>query len=153
MRLFCPNCGSENDGEPGARVFCKACSAAFDAPRPEPMQAPPRPVQPPVQPVAPTGWVADTRPPAPFIAPVPVPAYSAGPVTTSPLAIISLVTGLLCCGPFPIAALITGFLAIKQIDSSQGAVQGKGLAIAGLVLGFLGMGLNFLWLIGTLAGH
>jgi Domain of unknown function (DUF4190) len=71
-------------------------------------------------------------------------------VPVNPLAIVSLVFGIVCCVPFfsPITALITGWLAIKQIDASSGLQRGRELAIAGLVLGVVGMGFWGLWLLG-----
>ncbi|CAN5624953.1 hypothetical protein BH23PLA1_BH23PLA1_15030 [soil metagenome] len=63
-----------------------------------------------------------------------------GPPRTSGKAIASLVTGLLsfvCCLS-GIPAIILGFLSLSEIDKSQGRVQGKGMAIAGLVTGFIG---------------
>lgn len=60
------------------------------------------------------------------------------------MAIISLVTGILsiiCCGSFifGIAALILGFLGRKEINESDGAKKGAGLAMAGLILGAVGV--------------
>lgn len=62
------------------------------------------------------------------------------PQRTSPLAIVSLVLGILgvpCCTffVFGIGATVTGFLARRQIDASQGRLKGSGMATAGLVLG------------------
>ena len=62
------------------------------------------------------------------------------PQKTSPLAIVSMVLGIVgipCCGffVFGIAAVVTGILARKQIKESQGAFQGAGMAMAGVVLG------------------
>lgn len=64
------------------------------------------------------------------------------PQRTSPLAIVSLVTGIIglpCCSffVFGIAAVVTGFLARRQIAASQGQVKGGGMATAGLVLGII----------------
>ena len=58
-----------------------------------------------------------------------------GPVAarTNTLSIVSLVTGFFCS----IAAVITGHLALGQIRRTGEA--GKGLAITGLVLGYLGL--------------
>ena len=66
--------------------------------------------------------------------------YGQAPAQTSPLAIVSLVLGIvgfLCCGlfVFSIGALVTGFLARKQIGESQGRLKGAGMATAGLILG------------------
>jgi hypothetical protein len=64
------------------------------------------------------------------------------PQKTSPLAIVSLVLGIIglpCCYifVFGIAAVVTGVLARKQIDESQGALKGAGMAMGGLVLGIV----------------
>ena len=66
------------------------------------------------------------------------------PQQTSPLAITSLVlgiVGLLCCTIFILSAgaVVTGFLARKQIAESQGRIKGGGMATAGLVLGGVGI--------------
>jgi len=67
---------------------------------------------------------------------------SAGPQKRSPLAIVALVTGIIavlpCCWSFPvfaIVALVTGFIGKKQIDESQGQIPGRGMALAGIILG------------------
>lgn len=62
------------------------------------------------------------------------------PQKTSPLAIVSLVLGIVgvpCCTffVFGISALVTGIFARKQINESQGALKGGGMATAGIVLG------------------
>jgi len=66
------------------------------------------------------------------------PAYQ-GPVVTSGLAITSLVTGLLgFIFFFPaIAAVICGHIACSKIKHSAGRITGRGMAITGLVLGYL----------------
>ncbi len=69
------------------------------------------------------------------------PAAGTGSVNQT-LAIVSLILGIvsLCCyigwltGP---AALITGFLSIKNINRDPNAYGGKGLAIAGMIIGGL----------------
>jgi hypothetical protein len=65
-----------------------------------------------------------------------------GPQKRSPLAIVALVTGIIavlpCCWSLPVfavAALVTGFLGKKQIDESQGQIPGRGMAVAGIILG------------------
>ncbi len=64
-------------------------------------------------------------------------APAAGPQQTSGLAIGSLICGLL---PFflltPIAAVVLGHLSLSQIKQSAGRLKGKGMAIAGLILGY-----------------
>jgi type II secretory pathway pseudopilin PulG len=64
---------------------------------------------------------------------------------TSGLAIASLVCGILCV---PILSIVLGYLALSQIKRAAGAVVGKGMAIAGLVLGYIPIVIS---LIGILA--
>jgi len=66
------------------------------------------------------------------------PAYQ-GPVVTSGLAITSLVTGVFGLVFFlpAIAAVICGHIACSKIKHSAGRIAGRGMAITGLVLGYL----------------
>lgn len=62
------------------------------------------------------------------------------PRSTSGLAIGSLVCGIFwVCGAGAIAALILGHLALRQIRREPLRIKGKGMAIAGIVLGWLGV--------------
>ena len=73
--------------------------------------------------------------PSPGSAPqyAPGPGYPpAGP--TSGMAIASLVVSLLGIG---IVGVILGHLALNEIKKSNGYMQGRGLAIAGLIIGYL----------------
>lgn len=169
MRVYCPNCGSENEGAPGEKVTCTACTAIFDVP-PEPESPPPPAV----------GSITTPRPPVP-ITPSPLGGFTgsspadrlasggwiAGSVSSggisrpsarpgpknNTLAIVSLTTGIIWCLPFgSFIAVGTGIAALKQIDASQGQERGKNLAIAGIVLGGLGVGLTVLGIIGALLG-
>jgi hypothetical protein len=57
---------------------------------------------------------------------------------TNPLAIASLLTGFFSLAPpFAIMAITFGHLALSQIRKSAGRQKGRGLAIAGLVMGYL----------------
>ena len=66
---------------------------------------------------------------------------SASPVAspeTNPKAIISLVCGFLFFIPLAfLAAIIFGHIALSEIRKSAGRLKGEGLAIAGLVLGYM----------------
>lgn len=104
-----------------------------------------KPRNPPVpQTVNPGPAAGYTHSPVPGIAP----AYrAAGSVhsdllpQTSGLAMASLILGLLwLCGIGSILATIFGAVALNQISKSHGTITGKGMAIAGLVLGILGLG-------------
>ena len=70
---------------------------------------------------------------------------------------LSLVTGILsiiCCGSFifGIAAVILGFLGRKEINESNGAKKGAGMAMAGLILGAVGIAVSLLYWILVIAG-
>lgn len=103
-----------------------------------------------------TGAVADqptashATPPAPVpyqVLPAPYAGSVGGPVgwpyapRTNTLAIVSLVTGF-CCS---IAAVITGHIALGQIRRT--GEGGRGLAITGLVLGYVSLGFAALMLV------
>ncbi|CAB4595974.1 unannotated protein [freshwater metagenome] len=57
------------------------------------------------------------------------------PQRTNGLAIGGFITSLLCCGPVGLILSIVGLSQINK-DPSQG---GKGLAIAGIVIGAIGL--------------
>jgi Domain of unknown function (DUF4190) len=62
------------------------------------------------------------------------------PRSTSGLAIGSLVCGIFWVGGMgAVAALILGYLALRQIRREPLRVKGKGIAIAGIVLGWVGV--------------
>ncbi len=67
---------------------------------------------------------------------------------TAGTAIASLVTGILsflCCGPFTgIPAIICGHIAKKRINEQPDRLTGGGLALAGLILGYVNLGLSIL---------
>ena len=85
--------------------------------------------------------VADVSPPPAVVAPPPYAPYPA-PVyqSTNGLAVASLVAGFLWIGWLgSILAVIFGHIALGQINRSGGREGGSGLAIAGLVLGYMGV--------------
>ena len=61
------------------------------------------------------------------------------PRSTSGLAIGSLACAIFGVGPGSIAAVILGHIALRQIRREPLRVGGKGLATAGIVLGWLGI--------------
>ncbi|KAF1687717.1 hypothetical protein B1992_03430 [Pseudoxanthomonas broegbernensis] len=70
---------------------------------------------------------------------------------TSSLAITSLVSGILGWTLLPflgtLVAIVTGHMARKEIRNSGGRLDGDGLAIGGLILGWLA---TALWVAGVL---
>jgi hypothetical protein len=90
------------------------------APPPEPPPAPPAPGQPSTA----SGYQSGQR--------------------TNGLAIASLacsIGGFLVCGIGFILGIVFGSMARNQIDQSGGTQQGRGLAIAGIILGWVGIGI------------
>lgn len=89
--------------------------------------------------------------PTPY-SPYPVyPVYPYSPVPVAPatsgLAIASFICGLLTLFAFPylgIAAVVCGHIALGQIRSSGGFVEGRGFALAGLILGYVMLGLGII---------
>ena len=65
---------------------------------------------------------------------------------TSTLAIISLISGIVSWFLLPfiaaVAAVITGHMAKTEIKKSNGMLGGNGMATAGLVLGYVQLGLG-----------
>ena len=59
MIVFCPTCGTQNAGLPGARASCAACASTFDVPNDGARQQPPAPPKP----------AAEAPPPPSFSAP------------------------------------------------------------------------------------
>jgi hypothetical protein len=80
-----------------------------------------------------------------------VPAIPGAPKKDSGLAIASLVCGIAAWIIFPIvaaiAAVITGHLAKKEIRESGGTMGGDGMALAGLLMGYIQLGLFVLGII------
>ena len=66
------------------------------------------------------------------------PTYS-GQAQTSGKAIASLVCGIINIFPLFVIAIILGHISLSEIKKSAGRLKGEGLAIAGLVLGYLGI--------------
>ena len=85
-------------------------------------------------------------PPPPHYAP---PGYQTGTQRTNGLAIASLVLSLVfVCGVGSILAVVFGNMARKQIR--ERGEQGDGLAVAGIVIGWVGIGLVVLYIIGMI---
>ena len=67
---------------------------------------------------------------------------------TSAWSIISLIGGIANFVSFPfwgaVVALITGYIAKSEIEKSHGQIGGARLAKAGLILGWVGIGLGLL---------
>jgi hypothetical protein len=104
----------------------------------------------------PAGYEPPPPPPPPAAAYAPPPAYAPQPyyaqvvvqAKTNGLAIASLVLGI--CWVYwvgSILAVIFGHVALAQIARSNGTQNGRGMAIAGLVLGWIGVAVLLIVLI------
>jgi hypothetical protein len=118
---------------------------------PAPAAAPPNPFAPP----APYGAGAPYPPPGAYAQyPPPYPASGYQATSTNGLAIAALVLGLvgwMACGIGSILAVVFGFVARSQIRASQGRQAGDGMALAGIILGFIAIALLvLLFVIGAL---
>lgn len=85
--------------------------------------------------------------PNPYYTQPPMPAYR----RDSSLAVASLICGIASWIFVPflgaLAAVITGHLAQKEIRESHGMLSGEGMALAGLILGYVQIGLTLLAII------
>lgn len=114
-------------------------------PPPPPGSVPPPPpgsTPPPPPPAPPAGGFSP--PPSP-----PVPPVGGAPSPNNGLAIAALVLGILtfvCLGPIAgILAIVFGFLGMKKANEMGGT--GKGMSIAGIVLGIVGTVASILFLV------
>lgn len=161
---YCSNCGGTNRAL-RPPVAQDNPAAPLDVTRVGGTPAPAAPTSSPPPPPPPTS--AQTPPPPPPVSPPPPPPVSPPPPrdlrsmpapvpagggvatqTTNGYAIASLVLGIVwIAGLSSILALVFGYMAKGQIDRSGGREGGRGLAIAGIVLGWIGVGGLILWII------
>ena len=130
--MLCPRCGEAN--AVGTK-FCVRCGA------PVPAEVPPGGARPPANPSAPLAasgsllGLSQPRVLQPLPGPLPI-----GPADTSGKAIASLICGLFTwIFPAAVAAIILGHVSLSEIGRSAGRLKGRGMAIAGLVLGYAGL--------------
>ncbi|MBN1289037.1 MAG: DUF4190 domain-containing protein [Actinobacteria bacterium] len=161
---YCENCGQ---GNPDDATFCAQCGGSLEAQvaagetaagaSPVPDAPTGGPGQPPPPPGAPgeslTGAPSGFGQPAgqmPFGPPPntpPPPAYSApmARTETEPMAIASLVLSIggwmFCPFLFSILGVIFGYMARTKIRESGGRLQGDGIALAGIIIGWIGVGI------------
>ena len=142
--MFCPQCGAPNEDD---GVFCGNCGAVLN-PDETPIESgdefeeeflveePSLDAGPPPQPPPPP------RPPARPVGPTPA---------TSGLAIAALVLGVGGLTILPllgsILALIFGYMARNDIRKRPAEVTGEGLAMAGIVMGWIAVALSVLGII------
>ena len=133
-------------GEPTSQ-WSENTSPAYDAP--QQYQPYPPQYQPYQQPYQPAG-----APPSSGYPPVGAPPYpgypqqyTPGMSPTNPFAIASLIVSLV---GFGLIGVILGHVALGQIKRSNGYEQGRGLAIAGLIIGYTEIAIALLITLGFL---
>lgn len=169
---YCYRCGSILKPQSGQTQPATGQTILLDQEQPSQAEAdqitsaPPRldaaPARPPSLPLAP----APDDPVSARVYRVPAPgSYAIGPLSqatqTSNLALVSLILGMLSWMLLPvigaIGAVITGHMGRREVRESGGRLTGAGLALAGLILGYLHLALALLavlafCLLGSLIG-
>ena len=156
--MFCPECGAPNEED---SIFCGNCGAPLDpdsVPAAEGEEIPAaRPVSEPDVDAFEEAAAEEASPvekvslaPAPAEPPpAPVVDYATSP-QTSGMAIASLIMGIVGWTLLPlvgsILAIVFGYAARRDIRSRPDEVTGEGMAIAGLVLGWLMVALSVIGL-------
>ncbi|WP_168914948.1 DUF4190 domain-containing protein [Microcella flavibacter] len=129
-------------------------------PAPQPPEQPATPggtTPPPAAPSAPAANPYAQQSSAPYGQPVAAPyggqGYGAPQEKTNVLAIVSLCLGIAAYVIIPfigsIGAIITGHMALGQIKRT--GEKGRGMGLAGLILGYVGIALGLLLVIGFIA--
>jgi hypothetical protein len=126
--------------------------ATAEGPPLAPGQMPPpqpyAPPQPPPYAPQPPPYAPQPQPYAPPQQPVYVPVA----VKTNGLAIAAMVLGILWLyWVGSVLAVIFGHIALNQINAAGGTQQGRGMAIAGVVLGWIGIGILLIVIIAAAA--
>ena len=132
--MLCPQCGTALADN--AR-FCSNCGSSM----PQAPSVATTPAAPP-----------PTFQPSAYVPPVAGPSSYSGVPQTSGKAIGSLICGIINVFPLSVVAIILGHLSLSEIKKSAGRLKGQGLAIAGLVLGYLGIAfIPFILIIAAIA--
>jgi hypothetical protein len=152
--MFCPQCGAPNDED---SIYCGNCGAVLN-PDAEPLEVSEQPVDrdPGAEPETKSvEEMLDVTPEEELVSYVPPPT-SAPPAPSAPtsgMAIAALVLGISGVTVFPflgsILALIFGYMARKEIRRRPDQLRGEGLAVGGIVTGWVGVGLMVLSIIGV----
>ncbi len=131
--MICQRCGAENDDD---GQFCYNCGTRLEKPAPVSAvsYAPPPPP------------IGQAVPPQPY--PIQYTNYAPAAPSNSTAALLSLIFGIVAWTVLPLigafGAIICGHIARNEIRQSAGRVGGNGMAVAGLVLGYIQVVLTIL---------
>ena len=144
--MFCFRCGASMPDD--AQVCPQCATPVANAPAPEaPSAAPPPPPASPWLNAPPTQGQYPGQGQYPPAQPYPGPVYGQQPPTDGK-ATASLVFGILslvCFGPFAgIPAIILGHLSRGEVRRSMGRLSGAGMALAGLIMGYVSIAIALL---------
>ncbi len=132
MEFVCPKCQMKLDLSnvpPGSQFMCPGCSSAYVRPFAEATPTPPPPMA-----GAPLGGPG--MPPSPQQLGQP-PKTIGMAIASLILAIVSAVIPVLF--PLAIVAIILGFVAMSKVSKAPRLYTGRGLALAGVIVGFAGI--------------
>ncbi len=151
--MFCPNCGAPNEKD---AVFCGNCGAVLDPDAvPAEFEAEMENLDEPAEEKSGEAEIEEPEPEPEKMAvepPPPPPARPASPAASEPptsgMAVASLVLGIGGLTVLPllgsIVAIVLGYMARSDIRRRPHEVSGDGLALAGIVLGWISVGLAIL---------
>lgn len=157
--MFCPQCSAPNEDD---AVFCGNCGAVLNPDAELDEMAAARAEEETREVAAlPEEWVDETsedlfesapEPAERMVTPPPSRAYApAASASTSGMAIASLILGIsgLTIVPFfaSIAAIIIGYMARNEIRQRPDELGGDGLALAGIIMGWIAVGVTVLGLL------
>ena len=141
-----PSMGDPYASPPGAAPEPPPPAAPVPAPPPAAPPMAPVAAQPPQAPPPPAGYGAPAAYPQ---AGYPQPGYAVQRQSSSKAttALVLGIVGLVVCQLVGIAAIVVGNQAKQEIDASGGQLDGRGMAVAGVVIGWVAVGLMVLGLV------
>lgn len=77
----------------------------------------------------------------------PTASFAGSPSGQATTALVFGILGLICCPVFGIAAIVLGQQEVSRIDQGMSAIEGRGLAQAGYILGIVSL---VVWVLGVL---
>lgn len=137
---------SEQSMGPG---WWQASDGRWYPPESAPGPAAPTPSWPPA-PVAPSPWAAPSGYGPPSWGPPGLPSANGTAILALILGIVGVIPCLFNQVVAPVA-LVLGIVVVRKVNAGEVVPEGKGLAIAGIVLGAIGTAIGLLWIVALIA--